>query len=248
MSKQKYGFITKIISNFKMVTRVHAEEPTDSNDGTQTHEVGTEPNKNVQSQLNYEDLISRARKEEKDKLYPKIKALETDKATLTSKNNELILKLANLEEENKQLKSQGKVTESETVKKLEAELNKANKKVSDFEANLVDEDKLREDIRKELEGEYEVKLYRESKINEYKDKIIPDLVHGATKEEIDKSIESSMERFEAMKKQILGSTYIPPVNPSSSTFQQHDFNISDLANLDPRSPEYRELRTKLGLK
>lgn len=246
MNRKNYDFITKIINKFKM-TKVHAEEPNEPSEPQGTEVNNTASGEGNNTQLNYEDLISRARKEEKDKLYPKIKALETEKATLTSKNNDLILKVANLEEENKQLKSTGKQTQSQTVSNLQAELEKANKKVAEFEANLVDEEALRKEIRAELEGEYEVKLYRESKVNEFKDCIIPDLVNGNSKEEIDQAIENSKQRFEAMKKQILGNTYVPPVNPNSSKFQHKDFNYEDLANLDPRSPEYRELRAKLGL-
>lgn len=254
MIRKKYALMTQITDKFKMITRVFAEEnPTDpqpTNNEPSGDGNGDEPSAKQQTQtqqLNYEDLISRARKEERDKLYPKIKALETDKANLTTKNNDLILKVANLEEENKQLKATGKQSESDVVKKLKADLEEANKKVKNFEENLVDENALREQIKSELEGEYEVKLYRESKVNELKDSIIPELVTGTTKEEIDNSIELSKQKFEAMKKQILGSTYVPPVNPNSSKFQQKDFNIQDLANLDPRSQEYKEMRAKLGL-
>lgn len=256
MVRKKYGLITKIANQFKTLTRVHAEEdPTNdpqNADPQANGQGGNEPQNNTSTQnttnpLNYEDLISRARKEEKDKLYPKIKALEGEKATLTQKNNDLILKVANLEEENKNLKSTGKKTDNEIIKKLQADLDKANKKIEDYEKNLVDEDSLREQIKNELEGQYEVKLYRETQINANKDSIIPELVTGTTKEEIDNSIQASKEKFEAMKKRILGNTYIPPVNPSASKFQQKDFNYEDLANLDPRSPEYKQMRAKLGL-
>ncbi len=257
MTRKKYGLITKIANQFKMITKVFAEEPNGANDPNQTQEPsgtgnsGTQQNQqqtqNITSTLNYEDLISRARKEEKDKLYPKIKALETEKATLVEKNNNLIVKVANLEEEVKNLKATGKQTDNEVIKNLQAELNKANKKVEDYEKNAIDENALREQIKSELEGEYEVKLYRESQLNANKDTIIPELVTGNTKEEIDEAIKVSKERFEAMKKQILGHTYVPPVNPSATKFQNKDFSYEDLANLDPRSPEYKQLRAKLGL-
>ena len=39
-----------------------------------------------------------------------------------------------------------------------------------------------------------------------------------------------------------------PSNPSVNTFQDNEVSIERLATMDVRSPEYSELRRKLGLK
>lgn len=252
MIKRQRGLIAKIIEKIEMVKQVisiHnvlAEEPAPPTDPQEPNKVVTPP----QPQLNFEDLIAKAREDEKKKLYPKITALEETNAKLVEKNNALLIKVANLEEEVSQLKNQGHKTESDIVKQLKADKKELSTKLKALEDSVVDEATLRESIRKELEGEYEVKLYKSNKIGELKDEIIPELVTGNTKEEIDASLEIAKTKFKEIQERILGSVKIPSATPTVSQAKVHSgtLKIEDVANLDPSSPEYREFRAKLGLR
>ena len=89
------------------------EEDTDSEEGKEIKDSGT--------QINYEDLISKARREEKEKQYSRIKELKTQVDTMTTKHNNALIKNADLElkleEANKKLTTAGS-GDSEAVKTL----------------------------------------------------------------------------------------------------------------------------------
>jgi len=230
----------------QLVFNVHAEEG--GTGGTEDGEGGgKEPPK--KPEVNYEDLIAKARKEEKDKLYPKISALEGERDGYIKKCNEHLITIgqkdAEIEALNKKLKESGK-DDSEVVKGLKAEIDKLKGELETAKKNAPDEKAIEERIK----AEYEIKLYRTEKIAEFKDEIIPELIMGTTKEEIDASLETSKKRFKEMSEKILKgvNTNIPPANINSSKFNMKDFTLEDLAKLDPRSPEYKEFRKKMGLK
>ena len=113
------------------------------------------------------------------------------------------------------------------------------------------------EVRAELEKEYEVKTYKVEKMAEYKDDIlVPELVMGTTKEEIDASIQSALERSKQIRESLgisdgtkpkKKTTPKTPANPSSSSVQDKDISLERLATMDVRSPEYAELRKQLGL-
>ena len=80
------------------------------------------------------------------------------------------------------------------------------------------------------------------------DTVIPELITGTTIEEIDASIKVSQERYNQITSKFLGGVQVPVANVNTSSFQAKDLKIEDIANLDPRSPEYAQLRARLGLK
>ena len=131
--------------------------------------------------INFEDLISKARKEEKEKLYPQITSLKTKVDELIEKSNGNLLILEQKDKEIKRLEGElekvkdSKVeTESETVKRLQGEIKDLKANLEKAEKNKVDKTELENSIRDELKNEYEIKLYRIEKINspEYRDSII----------------------------------------------------------------------------
>ena len=87
------------------------------------------------------------------------------------------------------------------------------------------------------------------------DILVPELVMGSTKEEIDASIQSALERS-AKIKESLGITKDgkqkrtpkTPSNPSVSGIQDKEISLEYLASLDVSSPEYAKVRKQLGLK
>lgn len=248
MSKQK-GFITEKINLMKKLSfmTVFAEEP--SNGEPTTPPVAPEvPKAPV---VNYEDLIASARKQEKDKLYPQIKKLEDEKAVLTEKSNAHLLLIGEKDAEISRLKQElEKVTlasskgANDKEKTLLSEIETLKGTIADLESNTV----TREEIEAEIRGEYEIKLYREQKLREVGENVIPELITGVTKEEIDASIQKSQERFQQIQSRVLGNVNVPVANANVSGFQAKDLKVEDIANLDPRSPEYAQLRAKLGLR
>lgn len=220
-------------------------------------------------QINYEDLIAKARKEEKEKQYKTIEKLKGQVSTLTEQHNNDLLVKADLErqvqEANEKLTKAGSgdseevKTLKETVKTLTKEKEELDKKVKELEAiTPVDRDEVVAEVRAELEAEYEVKTYKATKMAELKDDIlVPELVFGNSKEEIDASIQSALDRSAEIrkslgitdgKKQPQKRTPKSPANPSVSGIQDTQVSLERLATMDVRSPEYAEMRRQLGLR
>lgn len=248
----KKGFITERTNFIKkiMLKTVMAEEQ------APTEPVVTEPNAPVVTEpttptVNYEDLIAKARQQEKSKLYPQITKLEEEKKALVEKNNANLLligekdsKIAELTKKISELETTAQNGASEKEKTLLSKISELEKELADTKANVCS----REEVEAEIKAEYEVKLYREQKLREMGNTVIPELITGATKEEIDASIVVSQERFSQISNQILGSVQVPVGNPSISSLHTKDLKIEDIASIDPRSPEYAQMRAKLGLK
>lgn len=217
--------------------------------------------------INYEDLIAKARKEEKEKQYKTIEKLKAQINTLTEQHNNDLLKVADFEkqlhEANDKLTRAGSgdseevKTLKESIKNLEKEKDDLDKRVKEFESKKpVDRDEVVAEVKAELEAEYEVKTYKATKMLEMKDDIlVPELVFGNTKEEIDASIQSALERSEEIRKNLGISGKKPdkrtpksPANPSVSSVQDKEISLERLATMDVRSPEYAELRKQLNLR
>ena len=261
------SFKKAVIESAKSVfmLKAHAEETTPNGGDTST--ASTQP------QINYENLIAAARKEEKDKLYPRITKLEEENKKQVEINNNNLIKIGDLmetvkrlEEENKTLKSN--VNDSQTVKDLNAkiaELEAENKKLKE---STPDEAAL----RAEIEKEYEVKAYIMEQKNANKDDILSTFLEnitGATKEEVDSAIQSAKDKTISIKKDLglLDSegkptektsakkteekkkTSTPKANPTAdSGSTKLAYDIDYVRNLDPSSEEYKEFRKSLGLR
>lgn len=255
--------IKKVIEAISL--RAFADEGADPDDNSGAD--GGEGAKTTPT-INYEDLIAKARKEEKEKQYKTIEKLKGQIATLTEQHNNDLLVKADLEkqlkEANDKLTTAGSgdseevKTLKETIKSLEKDKADLDKKVKDYEANKpVSREEVEAEVRAELEAEYEVKTYKATKMAELKDDIlVPELVMGTTKEEIDASIQSALDRSAEIKKNLGISTdkkqtkRTPksPANPSVSSVQDNEVSLERLATMDVRSKEYAELRKQLGLR
>lgn len=251
--------IKNIIEAFSL--KAYAEEGAED-------EGGAEDN-TPKPTINYEDLIAKARKEEKEKQYKTIEKLKGQIDTFTKQHNDDLLVVADLKE--KLAKAEAKLTtaggdDSEEVKTLKAELKKAQDDIASLTVENdkfkgqkpVNREEVEAEIRAELEKEYEVKTYKAEKMAELKDDIlVPELVMGTTKEEIDASIQSALERSASIKKSLGIDDNTPkpqkrtpksPANPSVSSVQDKEISIEYLASLDVGSKEYAEVRKQLGLR
>lgn len=245
-----------------LVLNVHADE-----EGGDEPKEGDEP-KNTPT-INYEDLISKARAEEKAKQYKTIEKLKGQIETLTKQHNEDLLKIGQLEEDlktaNSKLQTAGQ-GDSEEIKTLKEEIKTLQEDKKGLESQLeniyndtVTREELENEIRTELEAEYTTKTYRAEKMAELKDEIlVPELVIGNTVEEIDASIEVALEKSKSIREKLgivdgqpkspQGRTPKTPSNPSMSRVQDSQFSMEYIAGLDVSSPEYAEFRKQMGLR
>lgn len=222
--------------------------------------------------VNFENLIEKARKEEKDKLYPRIKKLEEENKTLVATGNSNLIKIAELQNENESLKKKLESGESEKIKELEDKLEIANNEIKTLKESTPDE----KSIREQVEKEYEIKLYRNTALTENKDSILSvfaDEVKGNTKEEIDTALEEAKKKTIELKKEMgvldkdgnpiitkkkekddddsgekKTTKKVPTANPTSFADNEDKIDFEYVQSLDPSSDEYKEFRKKLGLK
>ena len=253
--KRCYGINAKLMDVIRkvMVRNVLAEEPV--------------PPQQTQT-VSYEQLIARARQEEKDKLYPQLQAEKDKVKELIQKNNELLVKMGSLQNEYDVVKAQlddlknnKGVNENAEITALKAELDKVKKEYKEFKAGVVDEATLRQQVEAEVKQQYEVEMYKVEKLNsdEFKGQIIPELVSGDTKEAIDESLAKSKARYEELigvnrnqqqqpqQGQQLGAVPTMPVgNPNTQSFISATISAEEIQRMTPE--QWAEYRTKLGLK
>lgn len=211
--------------------------------------------------LPFEQMIAQARKEEKDKLYPRLQKAEKQVTELTSSNNKLLLENAALKDELEKVKNkQGDSDEVKTLRERISTLESENKSLKENTPN-------EEDIRKKIEAEFEVKLYAQEQIAAHKGSILSILIPeitGKTREEIDSAIASAQEKTKSIKKDLGievddedGNKTPPkqkqkqkkaPVAAPPADEDGEEFDAEYIRNLDPRSPEYAEFRKKMGLR
>ena len=256
--QNKSGFKAEINKRFstmlsKLALNVFAEE---------VEEGGSEP---TPQNVNFEQMIAQARKEEKDKLYPRIKKAEDEVKTLTASVNKYLLENATLKEELEKIKN--KPVDDSKVKELEKEITRLTEENQSLKENTPNEEKIREEIK----AEFEVKMYAQEQIAANKDSIVSILIPeitGKTKEEIDSAIANAKEKTASIKKDLgidvdgdddtkkkkqttttttTKQKRVPASNPTGAE-DGESFDTEYIRNLDPRSKEYAEFRKKLGLK
>lgn len=247
--KANRGIIEKIIASIlrgksNLILGVYADEP-----GSATPNTDPANQPNTQT-VNYEDLIAKARKEEKDKLYPRIKELETEVETWTKRCNQHLITIEKREREISELKESLKkisTGENPEVAKMKSEIDRLTQELEAAKSSAPNV----EELEKKIKDKYDVLLYREQVLREAGDAIIPELITGTTKEEIDASLTVAKERFQKLQQNILdkaGATHLRTSNPDTSRFTSKEMTLEEFAKLDPRSPEYKEARKKLGFK
>lgn len=264
--KHNQGFKVESNKIMKMVTKafmlnVFAEEQPPQETNTQAQAPEKAPQQaNV---INYEDLITKARREEHAKVQGKIDKLTNENKTLVEKNNGLMLKVGQLESEKaslendiKKAKEGGAKIESEEIKSLNAEIKTLKDKIKTMEANTVDVD----EIEKGIKAEYELKIFKMQKIHEAGNAIIPELVMGTTEEEILASIEKSKERYNEIVGNVANTNNTQQQNVSGGIQVPNmptgnvETNSYTMGNIDPdtirnmSTKDWAEYRKKLGIK
>lgn len=262
--------VIKTVAGHLFLT-AYAEEPNTGGTPDDKGGAGEDPAKSGGQTINYEDLIAKARQEEKQKQYKAIEKLKTQVTTLTEQHNNDLLKIAELEGKLKEAETKlttagkGDSEEVATLKKeveaLKGEKTNLEKKVTDLEKNKpASREEIEAQVRQELEAEYEVKSYKAEQLAAHKDEIlVPEMVGGDTKEAIDQSITAAIARSNEIRTTLGvpvngGKTTpqkkapkTPPANPGIGSVQNTGVDLNRLATVDVASPEYAEMRKKLGL-
>ena len=233
-----------------------ADDGDTGTDSTQPGETSKEQDEtstphSPQASVDFETLISRARKEEKEKLYPEITRLKDELEKKVSRVNELLLTIGEKDEiisqkdkEMKEVKTNSKKTDSQEVKELTL-------KVTELENNLSSKDSEISTIK--------LDSYKQQKIAEAGGELIPELVLGNSEEEIDLAVERAKERYADIVSKVAkpkatpkeqDSNNIPPANPNTNAFSTQ-VSSQSLADIDLMTPEgkakYAELRKQMGL-
>jgi DNA repair exonuclease SbcCD ATPase subunit len=245
---EKENFKSRVLN--VLIKKVYAE---DEGNG----DSDKKDDSNDKNRVDFEVLIQKARQEEKEKLYPKIKKLEEDIKKYQDSNNDKLLTIATLKEEKEKMQKEfDSNTDSKALKDEIEALKEENKKLKESTPKV-------EEIEKRIRDEYEIKMYTQKVIQDNKEKffdVFSNEIQGATKEEVDASLEKVVAKSKTIKEQLGTTDTTPPAgtppdkntNPPSSNpsgrVAKNDFKIEDIRNLDPRSPEYKEFRKKLGLK
>ena len=225
------------------------DPPAQPDGGNQDPQPNSQP---VQPSIDFESLIAKARKEEKEKLYPEITKLKEELEKKVTRINELLLAIGEKDEiisqkdkEIKELKTNSKKTDSQEVKDLKI-------KITELENKLAEKDKEISTIK--------LASYKDKKIAEAGGELIPELVTGNSEEEIDLAVEKAKERYREIVSKIASqqstkpqnSNNIPPANPNTSTFTNSQVNTQSLIGLNLMTPEgraeYAKIRKQMGLK
>lgn len=133
-------------------------------------------------------MLEKVRKQEKDKLYPKIEKLEAELKEGAKALQEMAAKLAAAEQEKQDL-TNGKVTAQDVLKKQMDEQAKAMDKLR------VDLEVGKKEALMKIQSA-ELKAFREQKLREAGADLIPELVMGNTEEEIVASLEKSKAKYQ----------------------------------------------------
>lgn len=225
--------------------------------------VVTETTNNTDTKFFTAEDITKARTEEKSKLYPQIEKLKSEVVRLTEKLNSALQSgsdkedavkekdatIASLEEKLSKLEAKGeenKVSEK-LVKELQTKLDEALKALEEKDAEV---------------SQIKISAYKAEKIKELDESVV-DLVTGNTEEEIDASIAKAKAIYEKVSAKYATSKEteqkkeevdtLPKVNMSTVTTTSFgDLNEGDIMGINVSTPEgrkaWKEMKAKFGLK
>lgn len=200
--------------------------------------------------VNYEDLIAKARTDEKNKLYPEIEKLKAEVAKNVERINALLISVAEkdelLKQKDKELaEKDAKYTalEKEGANGMDKELKALQEQLAQLQADLAKKD----DEIVQVKAKAEVDSYKATKLKDL-DEDFHDLVVGNTKEEIDASYAKAKEKFEkiASKYGQTPQVGLPKPNPSVVNNTYKEVKPEDISKMT--SAEYAEYRKTLGFK
>ena len=240
-----------------------ADNSTETTDGTENMDAFNEAATEVSEagpKFSAED-ISKARAQEKAKLYPQVEKLQEELAVLKKDRDEREAVEADRAEKRRERAAQ---VADEKKAQQEDELSYKDllkAKEQEFNAALLQERSEREKAFALLERErdfQELQQYRNSRLEAERNEIIPelvDMISGNSKDEIENSIANLKERstkiFESVaqasqqsRKDMVGTrATLPASGPLDNDSEQRNYSPSDISNMS--AAEYAKNRAKL---
>lgn len=201
-----------------------------------------------------EEDLKKVREQEKSKLYPQIESLKEELTTLKKREEERMAEAERLRKE----------AEEEARKKAESELDVRqllDMKEKEWAKKLEEERIERERAFSLLERERqfsELQSYRNRRLEEERDNIIPelvDLISGNTPDEIESSItglrersarilDSAQQAMQSARREMTGSRVTaPPSGPMDTNTDQQQFTPEQISAMSVT--EYAKYREKL---
>lgn len=226
--------------------KAYADEPTPPNgDPTPDPDPTPTPDPTPNGTVNWEELVTKARKEEKDKLYPKIKDLE-------EKRNNLLLVVAERDKEIERLK--GELAEAEKTKTtLEKEKGTPDaaltSKNTELSAQITTLEQAIETMKTTHAAELAKKDFEKEKLQLIAaagEELIPAMITGDTKEEVLASITASQAEYQRIQAKALGGvSYNAAIPNRQQTQLKIDKSPEDIARMT--TEEFAEYRKLIGL-
>lgn len=214
----------------------------------------------TQNQFSADDL-SKARAQEKAKLYPQLEKLQEELSVLRKEREEQAAKEAERAAKRQQREAE---REAEKKAKLEDEMsfkellkNKEHEFQAQLEAERAEREKAFALLQREREFQ-ELQSYRQQRLEESRNDIIPeliDLISGNTKDEIEQSIlglkDRSAKIFESVaaasqqtRKEMVGTRITSPASgPLDNDSEQRSYSPNDISNMS--MADYAKNRSKL---
>lgn len=217
-----------------------------------------------------EDEVENIRKQEKDKLYKRLeeaenryKTMEEQVSTLATEREKAIREaqeIARKEEEIRRQREFDELSAKELLKRTEDEFNVKIKNVdAEWQNRFAQIEQERQAQSALLDKERqlrEVETYRQRRVHESQDEIIPeliDLVAGNTPEEIEASVEILRQRSAAIIESIQQATQpsrvkgvsvtAPSVGPMETQTEYQTLNAEDIRNMT--MDQYVKMRDRL---
>ena len=169
------------------------------------------------TQEQVDEMLKKARQEEKDKLYGEIEALKEKNKKLSTEVTEKISKISNLESSVTDLETKveeitGKLEDAKTTAKSskDKEVQKLTDTIKDLTTKIDNIEKDGEERVRKLNLE----IFKKEEILKAGDEIIVELVTGNTEEEITASIEKAKEAYIKIKEKTLSGVRVNGFNPN----------------------------------
>lgn len=222
------------------------EQKSKENEQKAAEAAKKEAEKQGLSEEEVQSRVEKARKEEKDKLYPKIEELTQtvkflqDHVRKEQEEKEKIKKEADAQAEKERVaKLSADERQAEILNRLEEQLNREREERAKFKLELEQRD-----------SRDRVKRYRERAIQDAGDEIIPELVIGESEAEIDTAIENAKAKYKeiiAKEKERQGQTVrdnLSSTSPNTEALEEEELKERGLASIDQdrylADPEYRK--------
>ena len=217
---------------------------------SQPIQVVDQPNGNAQARFTAEQLDA-ARREEKDKLYPRLEEMSTQLKALQDEREAEAAERARLAQEAEDARRQQEESEMDLRQLFEKREQEFNSQLAEINQRY-ETDRAIFDRERSLQ---EAAQYRQARIDQESEFIFPelrDLVQGSTPDEVDRSIEEMKQRSEMIFQNLQAAQQpapfrgaampsVPPVGPMEQLPSYEQLTPEDIRAMDMDTyKRYRE--------